>query len=352
MGRIQVKALAEVGRQARKVGFPLVNIRGDAAGNLGQRGGTERISLSPGRVEQLHTREGARRIQGEGLLVDDLRAGLPADRGQPVFGVGQRLPDEELGRRRRPAGGIDHGPGLAIDGIVAGDFPPIGHHRAHRRLRGQLGEPESRLGGIEITHGEARGGAPDHAMHAAIDPGGPLPVEPREPPVLRRRIVGRRRGQRRFHRRIVARREGNFVVGHPLARCGLGKDPFARGAEIRAPIRGVGRPGRQRSAPQRQRQQRQRHRCLEHGAGRRGVAEHLVVQRIFRHHRIDRHRRPPIRLGIVEEHVLARRRAQIQIVPQRIGPAAEHHRVLLVRIIAGQTRGILDIDTPLGLQTG
>ena len=113
----------------------------------------------------------------------------------------------------------------------------------------------------------------------------------------------------------------------------------------------------------RRRQEGQRHGCLQRTtrAGARPVSarRHDVIKndtrsRLLAQHPEGTHRGAPVGGRVIQQDERLRRVARtggdIQIIPQGVSLIAEHQRVLLVRIIAGQQQIVLRVDRPVRLQ--
>ena len=344
---VEVETLAEVRRQAREVGLTQIHIGGGAAGNLGQPAGGQGVGLGASRIKQGDAGERTGLIEGDRLLVNDLRTGLATHGGQTVFRARERLADPQLRGGRGPHGLELDFERLTDHRTVRIILPQIRHDGPDGRLRRpERGEPKTGLGLVIIAHAK-RGRLARAVVHAAIHPRGALAVDKRKLPVPRRLIVETAVRQLRLGGRVGAGSQRNLVIGHRLSLF-AGRKPRGRTVEIHTPSPRTGHAG----GPHRQRQYGQRHRRLQDFARLRRIEKLDAREGFVAQHFEDGHRRPLISFDIINEDEFFRGRGQIEIVAQRPGAAIEHEGVFLVGIVARQHRIVLVINTALRLQRG
>ena len=106
---IEVHPVRQMRRQVGEVELPLISLRQHAWRQGTQPKVHQRRRLGTGRIDQYHARRLRREVRPDGLLVQDLRAGLALQVRQASDWPHQGLPHLHQRRNRRPRRAIDNG---------------------------------------------------------------------------------------------------------------------------------------------------------------------------------------------------------------------------------------------------
>ena len=108
--RVEINALLQIGWQLLEIGFPLIGARRNAAWQLGHAACADFDRFLTSRVEQGHAVfiERVVAINGDRLLIENLRALLAAHLWQPATRQGEGFAHSQFRRTRRPCRFVNH----------------------------------------------------------------------------------------------------------------------------------------------------------------------------------------------------------------------------------------------------